>query len=151
MQGAIKNGPTDFSDSTNGFANPVFQENCLSYFYGMSAKETEPNTLLAGDRNITANQARRPNGPDVAPMWSFAGKGPSGGALGIPLGSIGPWERGAAPNCGWNSAIHHFKGNIALGDGSVMQASTPDLVAQLNKSDDTNNFCLFPINSPGEK
>jgi len=142
---------TDFTGATNGFANPAFQENCLSYFYGMSARETGPDTLLAGDRNITANQARHPNGPDVAPMWSFAGVGPSGGALGVPLGSIGLWKSNAPPNCGWNSAIHHFKGNIALGDGSVMRTSTPDLVAQLNRSDDTNNFCLFPVRSPGER
>jgi prepilin-type N-terminal cleavage/methylation domain-containing protein len=143
--------PVNFSNATNGFGNPAFQENCLSYFYGLSANETEPNTILSGDRNITANQARRPNGPDVTPMWSYAGKGPEGGIPGIPLGSTGPAGRYATPACGWNSAIHHFNGNIGLGDGSVQQTSTPWLAALLNASEETNNFCLFPIKSPGEK
>jgi prepilin-type N-terminal cleavage/methylation domain-containing protein len=148
---AKKSFPTDFSANPDGFANPANQENCLSYFYGTSADPTKPNTLLAGDRNLTANQARHPNGPDVSPMWSYAGKGPTGNDPGIPLGASGLRDGSAPPNCGWNSAMHHFRGNILLGDGSAQEVTTAGLITQLNASDDTNNFCLFPIKSPGEK
>ncbi len=140
--------PTNFSTGINGFCHPSQQENSLSFFYGLSAALTEPNTILAGDRNLTANQATQPFGPDVSPRWSYAGRGPSdgNGNPGIPLGS-----RSRPPTCGWNSAMHKFNGNVLLGDGSAQQFTTSALIAQLNASEDTNNFCLFPIKAPGEK
>ena len=135
--------PAEFSKEESGFANPANQENALSYFYGISASETDPNTVLSGDRNLTANQ---PDGPDVSPKWSYAGKVPTGGNPGISLGG-----QSTPPSCGWNNALHHFNGNILLGDGSVQQMTTPSLVELLAKNEDTNNFFLFPINAPGEK
>jgi len=142
---AMNNLPSDFSTATNGFCNPAHQENRLSYFYGLATNEIEPGWILVGDRNITANQASHPLGPDVSPMWSYAGQAPAGGNPGIPLGG-----RSSAPTCGWNGAMHGFKGNIQLGDGSVQQVTTPELVTQLNYSQDTNNYFLFPIKTPGE-
>jgi hypothetical protein len=143
---AKNNLPTDFSTATNGFCNPANQENRLSYFYGLSTDEIEPGSILAGDRNLTAHQASQPLGPDVSPMWSYAGQAPSAGQPGIPLGG-----RSSAPTCGWNSAMHGFKGNIHLGSGGVQQVTTAGLIAQLGWNQDTNNFCLFPIKTPGEK
>jgi competence protein ComGC len=143
LTNTIRSGTVDFSNGPNGFSRPANQENALSYFYGLSASETDPNTVLSGDRNLTANQ---PDGPDVSPKWSYAGKGPTGGNPGISLGG-----RSTPPTCGWNSALHHFNGNILLGDGSVQQMTTPSLVELLAKNEDTNNCFLFPINAPGEK
>ena len=139
--------PADTSRLKNAKGRfPSHQENNLSYFYGLSADLSEPNTILAGDRNLTANQASHPGGPDVSPMWSYAGRGPIAGNPGIPL-SFGS----TPPTCGWNSAMHKFNGNVLLGDCSVQQVTTSLLIAQLNASEDTNNFCLFPIKAPGEK
>src|ERR1700733_2482088 len=88
------NAPAGLSTNLNGFVGPANLENLLGYFYGVLSDETSPATLLGGDRNLTAGQARSPDGPDVSPMWSYGGKGPVslGGGLSSPL----------EPNCGWN-------------------------------------------------
>jgi prepilin-type N-terminal cleavage/methylation domain-containing protein len=125
--------PTDFTAGTNGFIRgPVAEDNVLSYFYGTSAAETAPNTLLTGDRNInnstlstTAN-----NG------WFYAGK-------------FAPFNQNATlAACGWNVYLHNLNGNVGLGDGSVQQMTTGALGAQFNASDDPINNISFPAGNP---
>jgi hypothetical protein len=78
-------------------------------------------------------------------MWSYAGQGPSGGNPGV-----SPGGRTTPPTCGWNSAMHKYKGNVALGDGSIQQITSAALVSALKSSVETNRYHLFPIKSPGE-
>lgn len=87
----------------------------VSYFVGLDAKETDPQALLYGDRNIT-------NG--LAPVHSVLNLKP-----GIPAG--------------WTAALHHGVGNIGLADGSVQQFSTIGVRnAIANTGDQTNRIAL---------
>lgn len=67
----------------------------LSYFVGVLADESKPNTLLSGDRNIVG------------------GKNVGANTL--------EFEK---PIADWNDQMHHFEGNIGLGDGSAHQVTS---------------------------
>ena len=71
----------------------------ISYFVGLDAKDSTPDMLLAGDRNLT-------NGLPVTNHVLFL-------ATNIAAG--------------WTHGLHSPSGNIGLADGSVMQVSTPYL------------------------
>ena len=90
----------------NGFANPRAN---LSYFVGMDADETQPSTILSGDRNIVG-VGQDAAGGDIA--TAAPGKRWTGTVNGV--GSTDP---------AWNSRIHNVAGNIGLGDGSVQQVN----------------------------
>lgn len=68
----------------------------VSYFVGVDAQETQPQMLLAGDRNLTTNGVR-----------------------------IGPGLHTVNTNqlLGWDKTMHNRCGNIGLADGSVQQLS----------------------------
>ncbi len=78
----------------------------LSYFVGLDADETRPQTILSGDRNLT-NGLPRPNG-----------------VLGLEP------DRPA----GWTAEMHVEVGNIGLGDGSAQQVNTAGLRRQIEAS-----------------
>ena len=88
----------------------------LSYFVGLDASENLPNSILAGDRNIT-------NGVNTV-----------GGLLN--LSSNRP--------AGFTDAIHINQGNIAIGDGSVQQVSSARLRSEIipNTGFATNRILL---------
>lgn len=67
----------------------------LSYFVGRQAQETEPATLLAGDRNLV--KGKNDNAYIVGQTTFKADEG------------------------AWSEAIHNNGGNVALGDGSAHQ------------------------------
>jgi len=83
----------------------------VSYFVGLDAKETDPQMLLAGDRNITGGSA------------------PEKGIL-----KLVPGEPVA-----WTSAIHNHAGNVGLADGSVQQFTSPGLFTALKNSGSPTN------------
>ena len=83
----------------------------VSYFVGLDAKETDPQMLLAGDRNITGGSA------------------PEKGVL-----KLVPGEPVA-----WTSAIHNHSGNVGLADGSVQQFTSPGLFTALKNSGSPTN------------
>ena len=83
----------------------------VSYFVGLDAKETDPQMLLAGDRNITGGGA------------------PEKGVL-----KLVPGEPVA-----WTSAIHNHAGNVGLADGSVQQFTSPGLFTALKNSGSPTN------------
>jgi len=68
----------------------------LSYFLGLNASEENPQTILAGDRNLTTNGV-----------------------------AFGPGRLLLTTNIvlGFTHEIHDYAGNILLGDGSVQQVS----------------------------
>ncbi len=75
----------------------------ISYFIGLDADETLPNSILSGDRNIT-------NG--------FA---PKNDLLYLTTNQT----------VGFSDEIHKQQGNVALGDGSVQQVSSARLRSEL--------------------
>jgi prepilin-type processing-associated H-X9-DG protein len=87
----------------------------LSYFVGVDADETEPNVLLAGDRNITVG-------------------GRSGRRGLVTLLTNSP--------VGWTTIMHSNQGNITLGDGSVQQLSVSGFQKLLQASGVTNRLAI---------
>ena len=75
----------------------------LSYFAGLDADETRPQTILSGDRNLKS----------TVPLTN--------GVLRLTTGT----------HVEWTDAIHQSQGNIALGDGSAQQLTTSNLRKQI--------------------
>ena len=114
----------------------------LSYFVGSDALDTQPQSILAGDRNIGNNNAAGTATP--APTM-FAGgtqtsSTASNGAANKGQGTKGvDWSSWA-----WSANdIHLGAGNILLGDGSAQQASIADLQTDLYNS--TNGPTATPF------
>lgn len=84
----------------------------ISYFVGLSATETDPQSILFGDRNIT-------NGTPIR---------------------NGILELTTNHPAGWTSEMHRGVENIALADGSVQQVSTAGLRNGLANSGLTNRL-----------
>ncbi len=86
------------------FATPLANSN-LSYFVGLDADETRPQTILSGDRNIV------------------------GGV------SNGAWLVFRTTNApAWTRELHNLEGNVALGDGSVGQFTSRMLSNQFQSA-----------------
>ena len=112
--------PSDSKRSTaSSFTN--FGPANLSYFLGLEADESIPQTILAGDRNLTTN------GVDVGP---------------------GLLRLGTNMNAGFSGKIHNSAGNVLLGDGSVQQTTSgrfqETVVAAAAASTNTINRLLLP-------
>ena len=88
----------------------------VSYFVGLEADETDPQMLLAGDRDIT-NDA------------------PSGNWI-VHLRTNSP--------AGWRKQLHQYGGNVALADGSVGMFSDQRLREQLRYSAAATNRIALP-------
>lgn len=93
----------------------------ISYFLGLNASEDQPQTILAGDRNLT-NES----------------------------GVLGPGRHVlvAGSKLGLDDQIHQNSGNILLGDGSVQRLTSGRLRDQfrdaLSDSGLASNIWLFP-------
>lgn len=107
----------------------VLKNKAVSFFVGFDADETRPQSLLAGDRNIT-NDTSTPVRPETE-----VNKAANSGQT-VKMGTNHTATKGA----GWTKDLHQNQGNIALGDGSVQQLSTSRLREQLKTSDTDNNF-----------
>jgi prepilin-type processing-associated H-X9-DG protein len=83
----------------------------VSYFVGLEARDTSPQQLLDGDRNITGE-----NDPENGILKLVPGQAVS-----------------------WTQAIHVNKGNVGLADGSVQQYSNDGLREALQNSGDPTN------------
>ncbi len=73
----------------------------VSYFVGLSAEESKPQSILAGDSNILGG------GGGLDPFWNNA--------------------VGTSIDATWENTLHKRKGNILLADGSVQAVNTPAL------------------------
>ena len=86
--------PTDTSrTSATNFTS--LNNNHLSYFVGLDADETAPQSILSGDRNLTTNGS----------MMS--------GLVALDSNSVVTWTKD----------LHRNAGNIGLGDGSAQQTT----------------------------
>jgi prepilin-type processing-associated H-X9-DG protein len=85
----------------NSFTN--LSNSNISYFIGLDAHETFPQSMLSGDRNITNGFPPRDNILDLTTNQMV----------------------------GFTDEIHKERGNIALGDGSVQQVSSARLRSEI--------------------
>jgi prepilin-type N-terminal cleavage/methylation domain-containing protein len=109
--------------------NPDFQNDeakggqPTSFFVGISATETAPQSILSGDRNMSDGTA--------ANLASYGYSGTrynmSAGANGV----IGIGGGSGATAKQWSDKMHQKQGNIALGDGSVQQVSSAKLRSEI--------------------
>jgi len=78
----------------------------FSFFVGLSADESKPQSILSGDRNV------------------YSGEG----------GSVYTWNTafGTSIDAAWMANLHVNKGDLALADGSVQQSTTPQLREQIS-------------------
>lgn len=76
-----------------------FNNSHLSFFVGVDAKMRYPNSLLAGDRNISQDSVIRSN----------------------------VLQTNYATTVGWTTNIHHGKGNVLFAGGHVLLLDTPQL------------------------
>src|SRR5438105_1364519 len=74
---------------------PRISNRNISYFIGLDAAETKPQSVLSGDRNLSTN--------DIILAGVVSLQNPT--------------------TVRWTAAIHENAGNIAFGDGSVQQVS----------------------------
>lgn len=89
----------------NAYGEPAGNKNQTSYFVGLRADETAPQTILSGDRNITGG------GGGVRPTWN----------------SDDPNNI----NAEFDNTIHRTQGNIGLADGSGDQVTIQELRKQI--------------------
>jgi prepilin-type N-terminal cleavage/methylation domain-containing protein len=108
----------------------------ISYFVGKDAEETQPQMLLAGDRNITNNAAGSTAIAVIQNNSIYARLGTN------------QLTGTTVPGAGYSATIHQSAGNMALGDGSVQQATGPRLREQLRNSSDPLGYNALGI--PGE-
>jgi type II secretory pathway pseudopilin PulG len=81
-------------------------EDNVSYFFGLDAEESKPQTILAGDSNIVGG------GGGLDQFWnSFIG---------------------TSIDATWENTVHVRKGNLCLADGSVQMVNTIELQSQIS-------------------
>jgi hypothetical protein len=88
----------DMKRSRTGDWNAFTNNSHLSYFVGLDADETMPQTILSGDRNLASTTVKAEKG-----VFSVT----------------------ANDRVEWTKAIHKEAGNVGLADGSASQC-TPD-------------------------
>src|SRR5205807_1837618 len=106
--------PSDTRKPASSFA--VLRNANISYFLGLDAKESAPQVLLAGDRNLMTN--------------------------GVLVGS-GLLELTTNLTVGWTAQMHNNAGNAAFGDGHVDSLSGNRLQEQLINSGVATNRLLI--------
>ncbi len=91
----------------------------LSYFISLSASMSRPNSILAGDRNVTND-------------W-------------LPPSTI--LQLGATQFLRWTHELHHFKGDLLFADGHVAEMNSLDLRQMPSESGRTAAF-FTPTTKP---
>ncbi len=108
--------PTAPAGSPPGIV-PFTSTNNLSYFVGLDADATNPNTIISGDDNFNIGKVR-----------------PNAGLLLLDTNSPVTWTKGR----------HVYGGNVGLADGSVQSFSTPAFRAALVKTGIATNRLAMP-------
>jgi len=140
----------------------TFDNTNVSYFVGVGATDTSPQSILGGDRNLGSGGTL--SGGVVANPTQDANYGISGSAAGVDTGaeailnttnggSAGSWTTssyatGAATGTavGWSAKLHSAgniagAGNILLGDGSAQQCTSAGFRQNwLHNDVDSGNF-----------
>ena len=103
--------------STTYLPVPFTNNNNVSYFVGIDADETKPNTVISGDDNFQVGNVKPK--PGVLLLWTNT-----------PVA--------------WTKDRHVNHGNVGLADGSVMGVSTPMLAKALNNTGMATNRLALP-------
>lgn len=99
--------------TTSDIGNAAFKDNtAVSYFVGVSANDTDPQSIIGGDRNL---------GPGFIPDPNYGYSPPDGKGNDVVISTNSPIS--------WSLKMHSHGhaagvGNIMLGDGSVQQVSS---------------------------
>jgi len=121
----------------------------VSYFVGVSADETKPQTILTGDRSIGPTEGDEAASPTVSynGFFSFGYNGnlQTVAAAGITSTAkdmsnpptLPAWNKNAANN------LHNLAGNIVLGDGSVQQITSQKLRDQMQANVDAYLSAIY--------
>jgi prepilin-type processing-associated H-X9-DG protein len=107
----------------NRFLATNFQSFCnsnISFFFGVSATETLPNSILTGDHNLTN---------------------------GLPL-NYSVLELTTNRPAGWTREMHNKIGNVAFSDGHVDQLGISNLQAAIANSGLATNRLQMPVLGP---
>jgi hypothetical protein len=96
--------PEDLGRSRATAFDQTFSNNNLSYFLGLDADETNPNSLLSGDRNLSTNTTI--------------------------LSGLVTLQNSKQVN--WAPGIHEERGNVGLADGSAQQVSTKSIRSMMD-------------------
>ena len=107
--------PSDTRKPASGFS--VLSDANISYFLGVDAKESAPQVLLAGDRNLMTN--------------------------GVSVGS-GLLELSTNLTVGWTAQMHNNAGNVLFGDGHVDSLTNHRFQEQLINSGVATHRLLVP-------
>ncbi len=140
----------DRTACTNGFAmlagnttpGQYLANANLSFFIGKDAQESNPQMLLAGDRNIVG---QAPGGNLPSPI-------PGGGFGNVGAVALGTNFNSSTQTPAWTDKLHRGNGNVLLTDGSAQQLSSSRLRDLLRNTGDTSgapsspgpNTILFP-------
>jgi prepilin-type N-terminal cleavage/methylation domain-containing protein len=100
----------------------------ISYFIGLEAQETQPQSILSGDRNLT----NRAGQGSVEFTYGTSRVGPLGTNHNNTVGA------------GWDKNVHQNSGNAGLGDGSVQQFNGSRLRDALRNSGVARNVIAYP-------
>ncbi len=101
------------------------ENNAVSYFVGLDARELRPQTLLSGDRNLTGVTGERTK----MPCRSMREELKEAYAL----------EAQDAPAIRWQDTLHQSVGNLLVVDGSVRLATTEELKQMVILSSEDNS------------
>lgn len=105
-----------WSDTWDSFTN----NSRLSYFLGMDADETKPQTILSGDRNLAISNKLLTGFVRLA----------TNAAL------------------GWTKEIHQGMGNVGLGDGSVQQMNGQTIIKQYEYAASSHTQSVLQFSFP---
>ena len=95
--------PSDKQKSVGTLWPTLDGDRNISFFIGLDADESKPQTILAGDRNISSSTGDARNNFSFTPF------------LGTSIDAF------------WTGIMHVNNGDLALSDGSVHEATTPQL------------------------
>ncbi|MBO6004409.1 MAG: prepilin-type N-terminal cleavage/methylation domain-containing protein [Verrucomicrobia bacterium] len=117
------------------YKTPTSQDNkfYLSYFVGVDAAETYPQTLLFGDRNVVCPTVAQTTNASKISIMVMLGSGTN------------TLYTTAGQRPTWGDNIHQKNGNVTLGDGSVQQYTEARLSDQLRQTDNEYNRIVIPF------
>lgn len=111
----------DKKRSRTGDWNAFTNNSHLSYFVGLDADETKPQTILSGDRNLTSATVK-----------------PVKGVLNITTND----------RVEWTKAIHNQQGNVGLGDGSAAQLTQQAFSKQFQAAFNSTTQAVYRLALP---
>ena len=127
--------------STRWEADATQNNTNVSYFIGVNAVDTFPQSLLSGDRNVGAGTAGNNSVAGATPGYAVS---PAAQSYQNPMNSAGSTSTNA-PVAAWQDNGHQKQGNVLLGDASVQGWSIAGLRSGLVNSGNTgNNAIAFP-------